>query len=104
MLGLSGHASLHQGARDAQQCRGYAGCNPISLGPITTTTGAVILANVFADGVKDWKIIADNLSKTGWTWGCTKSPEIVLAKIFSLRYIALKLLIRHVRIRVALTS
>jgi hypothetical protein len=55
MLGLSGHASLHQGARDAQQCRGYAGCNPISLGPITTTTGAVILANVFADGVRTGK-------------------------------------------------
>ena len=23
-----------------------------------------------SDRVKDWEIIADNLSKAGWSWGC----------------------------------
>jgi hypothetical protein len=24
-------------------------------------------------GVKDWEIIAENLSKAGWSWGCHRS-------------------------------
>jgi hypothetical protein len=24
-------------------------------------------------GVKDWEIIADNLSKAGWSWGCVSA-------------------------------
>jgi hypothetical protein len=76
--------------------------------------------------VKYWEIIADNLSKAGWSLGCVatvdangqtiwiadahrdlctvrpmpakdqikSTPEIVLAKIFRLRYIGLTFLIR----------
>jgi hypothetical protein len=25
--------------------------------------------------VKDWEIIADNLSKTGWSWGCVSAID-----------------------------
>jgi hypothetical protein len=28
-----------------------------------------------AKGVKDWEIIADNLSKAGWTWGCVSAVD-----------------------------
>ena len=26
-------------------------------------------------GVKDWEIIADNLSETGWSWGCVSALD-----------------------------
>jgi hypothetical protein len=26
-------------------------------------------------GVKDWEIIADNLSKAGWSWGCVSGLD-----------------------------
>ena len=26
-------------------------------------------------GVKDWEIIADNLSKAGWSWGCVSAVD-----------------------------
>jgi hypothetical protein len=26
--------------------------------------------NHSVNSVKDWEIIADNLSKAGWSWGC----------------------------------
>ena len=26
-------------------------------------------------GVKDWEIIADNLSKAGWSWGCVSAID-----------------------------
>jgi len=26
--------------------------------------------------VKDWEIIADDLSKTGWSWGCVSALDI----------------------------
>jgi len=25
--------------------------------------------------VKDWEIIADNLSKAGWSWGCVSASD-----------------------------
>jgi hypothetical protein len=25
--------------------------------------------------VKDWEIIADNLSKAGWSWGCVSAVD-----------------------------
>jgi hypothetical protein len=25
--------------------------------------------------MKDWEIIADNLSKTGWSWGCVSAVD-----------------------------
>jgi len=26
--------------------------------------------------VKDWEIIADNLSKAGWSWGCVSALDV----------------------------
>ena len=26
-------------------------------------------------GLKDWEIIADNLSETGWSWGCVSALD-----------------------------
>jgi hypothetical protein len=33
--------------------------------------------------MKDWEIIADNLSKAGWSWGCVSAIDFQRAK-FSL--------------------
>jgi hypothetical protein len=29
-----------------------------------------------SQGVKYWEIIADNLSKTGWSWGCVSALDV----------------------------
>jgi len=26
-------------------------------------------------GMKDWEVIADNLSKAGWSWGCVSAVD-----------------------------
>jgi hypothetical protein len=28
-----------------------------------------------SDDINDWKVIADNLSKADWTWGCTSRVD-----------------------------
>jgi hypothetical protein len=31
--------------------------------------------------MKDWEIIADNLSKAGWSWGCVSALDSVLRNL-----------------------
>jgi hypothetical protein len=32
--------------------------------------------------VKYWEIIADNLSKAGWSWGCVSAKILAVERIF----------------------
>jgi hypothetical protein len=34
------------------------------------------------DPLKYWEIIADNLSKAGWSWGCVSAEILVDERIF----------------------
>jgi hypothetical protein len=36
---------------------------------------ACFIVNALNRGVKDWELIADNLSKDGWTLGCISSTD-----------------------------
>ncbi len=36
--------------------------------------------------MKDWEIIADNLGREGWSWGCVQVCTVLLPIIASARY------------------
>jgi hypothetical protein len=47
-----------------KSCLPFSNSNP-QLKPTGTIMNAIALSRM-----KNWEVIADNLSKVGWSWGC----------------------------------
>jgi len=42
--------------------------------PQSKPTG-IIMSAIARNCMKNWELIADNLSKTGWSWGCVSTAD-----------------------------
>ena len=55
---------------DALLCMQIKNCLPFSNSNPQFKPTDIIMGATARNRMKNWEIIADNLSKRGWTWGC----------------------------------
>jgi len=73
---------------DALLCMQIKSCLPFSnSNPQLKPTG-IIMSAIARNRMKNWEVIADNLSKAGWSWGCVSAIDSAAERSSLLMHIA----------------
>ena len=60
---------------DALLCMQIKSCLPFSNSNPQFKPTDIIMSAIARNRMKNWEIIADNLSKAGWSWGCVSAID-----------------------------
>jgi hypothetical protein len=60
---------------DALLCMQIKSCLPFSNSNPQSKPTDIIMSAIARNWMKNWEVIADNLSKAGWGWGCVSTID-----------------------------
>src|SRR4030095_14925678 len=60
---------------DALLCMRIKSCLPFSNSNPQLKPTDIIMSAIARNRMKNWEVIADNLNKAGWSWGCVSGVD-----------------------------